>query len=110
MFRCEDLKGNDGDDRWLRLFRLVSAEFAAAETCPIDPGLPDRIEWPQEIRRLIDDLDALTVLERLSTAADWHRQAVQPRIRPAHYLIEYEPDTCTVSVQPDAKPALATAG
>lgn len=110
MIRGEDLKGSDGDDRWLRLFRLVSAEFAVAEKCPVDPKLPDRSERQREIHQLVADLDALTVLERLSTATDWHKRAVQPRIRPTHYLIEYDLDTRTVSVHTYSKPALAAAG
>jgi ppGpp synthetase/RelA/SpoT-type nucleotidyltranferase len=44
LFRGEDLKGNQGDADWLRLFKLISAEFAAAEQCPEPPDVPP-MEW-----------------------------------------------------------------
>jgi hypothetical protein len=43
-FRNEDMKGGAGDADWLRLFRLVSAELALAEGCPMPDGTPAETE------------------------------------------------------------------
>ena len=34
LFRGEELKNHKGSEEWLRLFKLLSAEFAEAERCP----------------------------------------------------------------------------
>ena len=34
LFRRENLKGGEGSPNWLRLFKLMSAEFAVAENSP----------------------------------------------------------------------------
>jgi ppGpp synthetase/RelA/SpoT-type nucleotidyltranferase len=41
MVRNEDLKGGEGDTDWLRLFALMSSEFAEIEGCPLVPGTYD---------------------------------------------------------------------
>lgn len=107
LFRGEDLKGNDGNLQWLRLFQLMSAEFAEAEGCSPPTGLPSRKERMEEIKDLEADLDALNALESLSHASEWTRIAVQPRQRPTHYLIQYNRDTKTVEVHPYNKPLFA---
>jgi hypothetical protein len=43
-FRQEDLKGNIGDADWLRLFRLISGEFAIAEGQNEGSDLPAHLE------------------------------------------------------------------
>lgn len=38
LFRGEYLKGSMGSEKWLRLFKLMSAEFALFEDCPEPPS------------------------------------------------------------------------
>ncbi|MBV8457910.1 MAG: RelA/SpoT domain-containing protein [Acetobacteraceae bacterium] len=40
LFRREELKNNQGSADWLRLFKLMSAEFSEAECCPLPPDIP----------------------------------------------------------------------
>lgn len=57
LFRRENLKGEEGDPGWLRLFKLMSDEFALAEKC--EEGLPEpRRERLAEIRDLNKRLGA----------------------------------------------------
>src|SRR6266436_8845112 len=41
LFRGEQLKSDQGSREWLRLFKLMSDEFAEAERCPVAPGTPE---------------------------------------------------------------------
>jgi Region found in RelA / SpoT proteins len=50
LFRSEDLKGNKGNADWLRLFQLMSAEFAVAEGCP-ELRIPTKSAGNSERRR-----------------------------------------------------------
>lgn len=60
----QDLKAGQGSEEWLRLFRLMSAQFADDEGLPGVPGQPtDRNERVEQIRVLDRYLDALTTLE-----------------------------------------------
>jgi hypothetical protein len=52
MVRRQDLKAGEGDANWLRLFALMSSEFAELEGCPVVPGTEDRSARLQEIRDL----------------------------------------------------------
>lgn len=40
LFRGEELKNQKGDPRWLRLFVLMSCEFAEGERCPVVADCP----------------------------------------------------------------------
>jgi hypothetical protein len=104
LFRGEDLKGHDGSLQWLRLFQLMSAEFAEAEKCDPPVGLPSHGKRVRELKQLEAELDAFGALDTLSHAANWVRTAVQPRQRPTHYLIHYNRDAKTVEVRPYTKP------
>lgn len=110
LVRGEDLKGSDGSENWLRLFRLMSAEFAEAEKCRPPRGLPDHKERMREIRELERELDAVDTLDNLSHAFDWNKEAVRPSQKPSHYLISYDRQTKKVTVLPYYKAALAAAG
>src|SRR5205823_2784133 len=65
LFRREELKSNKGSGDWLRLFKLMSAEFAEAERCPLPPDISGAIERREEIRDLAERLDGLSMLERI---------------------------------------------
>lgn len=107
LFRGEDLKGNKGNADWLRLFKLMSAEFAVAESCPEPPDIPNHKQRVVEIRALNKSLQATQTLENLSNAVQWTDIAVQPKSKPTYYLIQYDNATNRVSVEPYFAPAAA---
>jgi Region found in RelA / SpoT proteins len=49
LFRNEDMKGGEGDSDWLRLFFLMSLEFAITENCPLPTHVQNRAERLREI-------------------------------------------------------------
>lgn len=50
MFRDEDMKAGHGNPDWLRLFQLMSAEFAVAEKCVLDEPAELRVGRISELR------------------------------------------------------------
>lgn len=110
LFRGEYLKGSQGDQRWLRLFLLMSAEFAAAEDCPEPPGIPQRRELIDEIKELDRALEASATLDKLSYAVHYSKDAVlSPGTRPTYYLIRFNNQTKEVLVEPTFRPKNAVA-
>jgi hypothetical protein len=111
LFRGEDLKGDIGSSDWLRLFLLMSAEFAHAEGCPEPPGIPPRDLRIQEIKALNQKMEAAKTLDKLSHAAKWtDTAAFDPRSRPTYYLLKYNNSTNELAVEPffAVKPAVAS--
>lgn len=109
LFRGEELKNQQGDKEWLRLFALMSAEFAEAEKCPVVPGTPDDpSERKEEIRHLASSLKALTVLESVSHGFRGPDLPLALGYKPSHYLIRYDHDKKTVYVEPYQKTRYAT--
>jgi len=100
LFRGEELKSGLGSAEWLRLFALMSAEFAETENCDPPKGLPERTGRMRELRELNNELGAVQVLENLSTAVFWSQDAVKGRTKPRYYLIRYDNDTRKVEVTP----------
>jgi hypothetical protein len=107
LFRNEELKSNIGDADWLRLFLLMSAEFAVAEGCPEPLDVPCHAARVREIRALNKKLKATQTLENLSHAVKWTDDSVKPRSRPTYYLIRYDNATNEVTVEPYFAPAAA---
>jgi hypothetical protein len=99
LFRGEDLKGNRGSAKWLRLFTLMSAEFALVEECAEPPNVPPHHDRVAEIRVLDEELSAVKTLEKLSYAVRWTDEAVSPSSRPTYYLIEFDNATREVNIQ-----------
>jgi len=107
LLRGEDLKANKGNKDWLRLFLLMSAEFALAEGCPEPPDVPPRNERVEEIKALDESLEATATLENMSYAVRWTDLAVSPRQAPTYYLISYDNATREVEVRPYFAPRKA---
>jgi hypothetical protein len=100
LFRGEELKSGKGRAEWLRLFALMSAEFAEAEGCDPAKGMPSHSARMSELKELNGELGAVKTLENLSDAVYWSQDAVEGRTKPSYYLIEYDNNTRQVRVTP----------
>jgi ppGpp synthetase/RelA/SpoT-type nucleotidyltranferase len=90
LFRGEELKNHQGSDDWLRLFVLLSGEFAVAERCPVPLGCPDQYERRREIRELAKSLDAVKALETINHGVRGTDLPLSRGYHPTHYLIRYD--------------------
>lgn len=97
LIKNQDMKAGEGDPDWLRLFELISAEFALAENCPESPDVPPRLQRIKEIRELNRKLGAVDVLESLRFAAFALNKITTDRI--TFYLIEYDHENASVEVR-----------
>jgi ppGpp synthetase/RelA/SpoT-type nucleotidyltranferase len=109
LFRGEYLKGDVGDPQWLRLFQLMSAEFALFEGCPEPPGVPSHVQRIPEIIALDKALEATKNLDKLSHAVRFTDISVSPRERPTYYLIKYDNATNEITVETFFAPKSAMA-
>lgn len=107
LFRGENLKGNQGSEEWLRFFKLMSAEFAEAEGCPVRPDMCPHSARVPEIKKLDKALEASATLDNLSHAVKWIEVSVLPRAKPTHFMIRYDNMARTVDVQPYFAPISA---
>ena len=98
LFLGEDLKGHHGNADWLRLFYLMSGEFALAESCNEPPDIPPRNERVKDIIDLDKKLKATNTLENLENAVHFTKMSVLSDERPTYYLISYENVTNQVQV------------
>ncbi len=96
LFNGEDLKHHHGSADWLRLFKLMSGEFAYVEGCPVGPGVPNRALRIAEIKTLESKLDAISTLENIRTATIY---AETSRGDGKFFLIIYNNDDHTVTVE-----------
>ncbi len=110
LFRGEDLKAGKGSPEWLRLFQLMSAEFAAAERCDPASGLPDQQARMRELRDLDEHLGAVQTLDNLTHAVSYIEDAVSPNFRPNYYLIRYDNETREVVITPYSQSRFAFEG
>lgn len=88
MYRAENMKAGLGDQDWLRLFQLMSLEFAFSEGKEYArAGRPARI---LEIEQIAGDLRAEQTLNALSHAVTGlERFDFHPNNKPRYCLIEY---------------------
>lgn len=98
MYRSENMKAGLGDENWLRLFELMSAEFAFSEgRAYAADGRKERVE---EIADLERDLGAEQTLNPLSHAVTGlERFDISPNSKPRYCLIEYFHKTSQVRVR-----------
>jgi ppGpp synthetase/RelA/SpoT-type nucleotidyltranferase len=104
LFRGEDLKAGQGSPDWLRLFQLMSAEFARAEGCPEpENAIPRRLRV-EEIKELDRKLEAAAILDNMSVAFDFtDRYYLDTVYKPKYFLIKYNNLTRTVEVEPHSQ-------
>lgn len=89
MVRKEELKSGEGCSRWLRLFALMSSEFADEENCPIVPGTPAEASLRRaELTALSKELDAVKFLETLNQAVKYTESYVGKHSK--YFLIQYD--------------------
>jgi hypothetical protein len=97
LARAEDLKGSRGNADWLRFFRLMSAEFAREEGCPIGDDVPrSAAERVAELRGLNGRLNAVMTLENFNSAISETAGNYSPSDR--YFLIHYDSSERTVRV------------
>ncbi|MBW9051120.1 RelA/SpoT domain-containing protein [Rhizobium mesosinicum] len=97
LFNGEDLKHHRGSAEWLRLFKLMSGEFAYVEGCPVGPGVPDRPFRISEIKALEAKLDAISTLENIRTATTYAETHLYGDGK--FFLIVYNNEDHTVAVE-----------
>lgn len=107
LFRGEDLKGNKGSEQWLRLFKLMSAEFAIAEGCREPPGVSTHQDRIAEIKALDGTLNAAAMLQNMSHAVRWTDIAISPTSPVRYYLIRFDNVKKRVEVEPYFAPRSA---
>lgn len=98
LYRGEDMKAGEGDADWLRLFQLMSAEFAYSENCPVPEYAPERMRRIEEIRHLNTKIHASGLLEDIRNVTHYVLNHIHDK--PRYYLIKYDIEKHTVTVQP----------
>jgi Region found in RelA / SpoT proteins len=98
-YRGENMKAGEGDPDWLRLFVLMSAEFAATEKCAEPPNVPIRSERVKEIIELDKKLDAAITLENITHIVKYSDN-IDPKSNPEFYQINYDRKKRVVDVTP----------
>ena len=96
MVRREDLKAGEGDPDWLRLFTLMSSEFAELEDSPVVSGTEDRYARIQEIKALDYKLGAARFLDGINSAIRATEYLLPSH---SHFLIQYDWKQNTVAVK-----------
>jgi Region found in RelA / SpoT proteins len=109
LLREEGLKNHHGSPEWLRLFTLMSAEFAEAEGCRVPEGVPSHAGRVAEIRELEKSLQAYDKLYNLNYVFSWTDHAIAGDTVPKYYLIKFDNETKKVDVEPHYRPVEAVA-
>jgi Region found in RelA / SpoT proteins len=100
LFRNEDLKAGEGDEGWLRLFKLMSTEFALAEGFVLPGSAMTSGARQSEIKALNSTLQATEILEKTRQAFRYVNRFAQPEELPKYYLIRFDREAETVTVEP----------
>lgn len=99
LVRDENLKANQGNSDWLRLFKLMAGEFAKLENAVDVPGLPvNRSERIDELRELEHALNGVRTLEAYSEMIK--STDALPASRYRFFIIDYDREKSTVSILP----------
>jgi hypothetical protein len=109
LLRGENLKGGQGNAEWLRLFQLMSAEFARSEGCKERRDVPAGLQRVEAIMALASQLDAVQVLNNFAGAVRWIEENIHSEDRPTYYLIRYDLVAREVRVSEHFFPNEATA-
>ncbi|MBA4308658.1 MAG: hypothetical protein C0429_18170 [Sphingopyxis sp.] len=97
LYRGENMKADEGNQDWLRLFQLMSHEFAASEGC--DYANDQSNSRAQEIVELDAILKATDALDSLSIAVhSLDLIALERNYKPRYCLIKYDQKNRKVDV------------
>lgn len=107
LYRDEDMKAGLGNSDWLRLFHLMSSEFAITEGCSPSESARERSVRIEELRDLNSKLRAVGVLEDLKSATKFAEDFIHDKKSP-FYLITYNHETHQVKVHPYHDPLRGT--
>ncbi|MER9298381.1 RelA/SpoT domain-containing protein [Mesorhizobium sp. M0621] len=99
LFRGQDLKHGKGEQDWLRLFQLMSAEFAHVEQCPVHIGAPDHKDRVRELRDINKRIGATSILDDIKNLTHYPENFVQTAEKSRYYLLQYGEDH-NVTTQP----------
>ncbi|MER8374870.1 RelA/SpoT domain-containing protein [Mesorhizobium sp. M1406] len=99
LFLGQDLKHGKGEQDWLRLFQLMSAEFAHVEQCPDHIGVPDHNDRVRELRDINKRIGATSILEDIKNLTRYSEYPGQPAEKYRYYLIQYNKGH-SVTIQP----------
>jgi ppGpp synthetase/RelA/SpoT-type nucleotidyltranferase len=97
LFRNEDMKAGQGDPDWLRLFELMSSEFAATEECSLVPNAPPERERRLEISDLDSKLNATRILDNIKNSVEYTSNYVHD-YNARYYIIRYDRSKRIVSI------------
>ncbi|MEI9412807.1 RelA/SpoT domain-containing protein [Mesorhizobium salmacidum] len=90
LFRRQDLKHGKGEQDWLRLFQLMSAEFAHVEQCPVRVDVPDHDDRVRELRDISRRVGATSILGDIQNLTLHSANIVKRTENFRHYLIQYD--------------------
>ncbi|BCG99784.1 GTP pyrophosphokinase [Mesorhizobium sp. 131-2-5] len=99
LFRGQDLQHGKGEQDWLRLFQLMSAEFALVEQCPVYIGVPDHDDRVRELRDINKRIGATSILEDIKNLIHCSENFVRSTEKSRYYLIQYGRDH-SVTLEP----------
>ncbi|WP_245268843.1 RelA/SpoT domain-containing protein [Mesorhizobium loti] len=99
LFRGQDLKHGKGEQDWLRLFQLMSAEFAHVEQCPVHIGVPDHNDRVRELQDIDKRIGATSILEDIKNLTHYSESFVQATEKSRYYFLQYSKDH-KVAIEP----------
>ena len=107
LMRGEDLKGSEGSREWLRLFQLMSSEFAVMEGFPLCPGVPsDKSKRLSELRSVAQSINAVDNLVKMNGALDVLDSTVSERSK--YYLVQFDSTKQRVNIKGYSNPISGT--
>jgi Region found in RelA / SpoT proteins len=108
LFRQENMKAGLGNPEWLRLFKLMSAQFAAEEGCPEPENVSGGDARLREIVELDKALNAANTLDTLAYAVRYvDTYTFDPQNTAEYFLIRYDSESRVVSVETQYSPRLS---
>lgn len=99
LFRGQDLKHGKGDQDWLRLFQLMSAEFAHVEQCPVHIGAPDHNDRARELQDINKRIGATSILEDIKSLTLYSENFIHRTEKYRYYFLQYGKDH-NVTIEP----------
>lgn len=98
VFTGNGLKFNQGSDRWLEFFKLVSAMFSLEEGTPVVEGAPQNAyALVDRILDLDEELGAIDKMHTIGVVAE-KMGHVDKKIQDGYYLLELDMDAMQITV------------